>query len=98
MVINMEENKKTVEQSKHDKPTYEELNNYCNQLFMQNKELYQKLGTLVNVYTRLPYLFKVLEYSTYFSEDFTKQMANEIQGILEIPEDTTEESKETVKD
>lgn len=88
----MEETKK--------KPSYEELNNYCNQLMMQRnqlKEQYDKaireLNQLDSVLTKLPWLFKVLELENHFDPDFVISCADEIQLIMTPP---AQEPKEEV--
>ena len=99
MEINMEDKKrfkndaKALKQDGYKKPTVEELNNYCNQLFMQNKELASRLNEVLNIQNKLPWLFKVLEYSQYFSEDFVTSCAKEAEYILKPePEVESEQS------
>lgn len=67
------------------KPTYDELKNWCDQLAAQNNELYQKLGSVLNAYNKLPFLFEVLKNSTFFDEDFVQDAAQDIKSILGKP-------------
>ena len=73
------------------KVTYEQLKTACDQLHQQNqylvKELQQK-GT-EELYKRIDYLFKVVEYKSTFlqtSEEFFNKSVNELIAILTIPE------------
>ena len=92
--INMEENTQTQESPKL---TYEQLNNAAMQLSQQNMQLRKQLEEMnyFNLFRRLDYLFKVVEFSTNFSADFVTACTTEIQALLttaeEMPEDNTEE-------
>lgn len=82
------------------KLTYEQLNDVCNQLWMQNRQLTSKNRELeqIALNKRLDYLFKVLEYSNNFTSDFVVSCSNEIEEALTIPQSNEEnaevESKE----
>ena len=99
----MEENKaKTVNingankaQMENKKLTYEQLNDACNQLWQQNKQLVARNRELEQyaMNKRMDYLFKVLELNSKFSSDFIVNCASEIEEALTIPQDS-EESKE----
>lgn len=77
------------------KLTYEQLNDACNQLWQQNKQLpvrNRELESFV-MNKRLDYLFKVLEFSNKFSSDFIVSCVSEIEEAMTIPKDSTEEPK-----
>lgn len=91
----MEENKaKTVNmgvkgnnQSKEkQKLTYEQLNDACNQLWQQNKQLVMKNRELEQfaLNKRMDYLFKVLEFSDKFHSDFVVECVGEIESAMTI--------------
>lgn len=79
------------------KPSYEELNDYCNQLMMQNRQLNTKLMQVMDIQNKLPFLFKVLKHSEYFTSDYINAVVDEIQLILPPynPEEDTEDNEET---
>lgn len=97
----MEENKaKTVTMGngkpKEKKPlTYEQLNDACNQLWQQNKQLVARNRELEQfaINKRLEFLFKVLEYNNNFSSDFVVSCASEIEEALTIPQSQEEEKE-----
>lgn len=78
----MEENKKL---------SYEELENVAHQLSEQSRQLYAKLQQveLEKVYKRLDYLFKVMEFPTFFNDSFVEACAKEIEEIMTISEEET---------
>lgn len=87
----MEENKTKVVnmntgKSEEKKLTYEQLNDACNQLWQQNKQLAARTRELEQfaMNKRLDYLFKVLEYSSKFSSDFIVSCTNEIEEAMTI--------------
>jgi hypothetical protein len=87
----MEENKTKVVnmntgKSEEKKLTYEQLNDACNQLWQQNKQLAARTRELEQfaMNKRLDYLFKVLEYSNKFSSDFIVNCTNEIEEAMTI--------------
>lgn len=77
------------------KLTYEQLNNVCNQLWQQNRQLMMKNKELeqIAINKRLDYLFKVLELSNKFNEEFIIDCTNEIRDAITIPAQLEEESK-----
>ncbi len=91
--VNMASNKST----EAKKLTYEQLNDACNQLWQQNKELAVRNKELTQfaMHKRLDYLFKVLEFSKDFSSDFVGTCAKEIEEAMTIPqqEEKPEEGK-----
>ena len=88
----MEENK--MEEQK--KLTYEQLNDACNQLWQQNKQLVKRNKELEQfvMNKRLDYLFKVLECSKEFSSDFIENCTSEIEEAMTVPQDMEYNSKE----
>lgn len=95
----MEENKTKVVSMNNGKKeekklTYEQLNDACNQLWQQNKQLATRTRELEQfaMNKRLDYLFKVLEYSNKFSSDFIVSCTNEIEEAMTIT--NQEEKKE----
>lgn len=93
----MEENKKkaedTAEKQKVDKPSYAQLNDYCNQLMMQNRELARRLQEMNGVLTRLPLLFQILDKASFFSDYILDKCATEICEII-FPENTEDDNQE----
>lgn len=96
------EEKKTVKMnvaSKEERPekmSYEQLENVAHQLSEQAKQLYMKLqaSNMTNTFKRLDYLFKVVENKESFDTDFVESCISEIESLMEIPEETEEESKD----
>lgn len=78
----MEDNKKTSAKG-NDKPTYEQLAQMNGILKQQYINLEQRLQQLDNVFTRLNYLFNVLDRAQYFKADFVEACATEIQDLLD---------------
>lgn len=79
------------------KLSYDELENVANQLSEQSRSLYKKLqeANLTNIFKRLDYLFKVIEFKESFDPDFINMCIDEIEGVLTIPEKgDTSDSKE----
>lgn len=83
-------------ETKQQKLTYEQLNDACNQLWQQNKQLVARNRELENfaMNKRLDYLFKVLELSNQFSSDFVVNCSSEIEQAMTIPQDIKEHMKE----
>ena len=74
---------KSINESKEiKKPSYEELNNFCNQLMMQNRELGRKLNEVGSAVTKLPFLFNVLNYSNLFDKETVDEAVFEIKELL----------------
>lgn len=74
-----------------EKVSYEQLNDYCNQLMIQNRQLSQRLNQVMSVHTKLPFLFEVLKNASYFSIDFVNKCADEVEEILNPKEEDTKE-------
>jgi len=74
------------------KISYDQLKTAADQLHQQNQFLIkeiQKKGT-EELYKRIEYLFKVLEFSSKFNKDFVLKASEELEAILTIPEQTEE--------
>lgn len=68
----------------------DQLKRMLNNMHQQMEQI-----NLVNVFKRLEFLFKVVEYKATFPEAFVKECVEEIQGRITIP---TEEPKEENKE
>lgn len=86
----MEEQKKTKELS------YDELKNVAGQLQQQNIQLRQALqrANYENLFRRLDYLFKVIENSAVFSEEFVVACVEEIEDSIKVPEESDNKAEE----
>ena len=96
----MEDNKTINENAK--KPTYEELEaamynltEKLNKAYKDNQYLVNQLNGINNTFTRLNYLFKVLENSQHFNSDFIIKCAEEIENTITVPEEI--DTKDTEK-
>ena len=96
----MEDNKTINENTK--KPTYKELEaamynltEKLNKAYKDNQYLVNQLNGINNTFTRLNYLFKVLENSQHFNSDFIIKCAEEIENTITIPEEI--DTKDTEK-
>lgn len=89
VTMKVAEKKDNTSNTKKEKMTYEELNDFANQVSQQNKQLYQRLqeNNMFNMFKRVDYLFKVIENSIAFPQEFVDSCSKEIQKILTIPED-----------
>lgn len=92
MEVVKKENDKSL---KKEKMSYEELENIAHQLSEQGRVLAQKLqeANMGNVFKRLDYLFKIIEFEHIFDDNFTNKCVKEIQDMISIPEEET--NKET---
>ena len=75
-----------------EKISYEQLNDYCNQLMMQNRQLSQRLNQVMNIHTKLPFLFEVLKSERFFEMEFVDKCAKEIETILNPMESSPDET------
>ena len=96
----MEDNKTINENAK--KLTYKELEaamynltEKLNKTYKDNQYLVNQLNGINNTFTRLNYLFKVLENSQHFNSDFIIKCAEEIENTITIPEEI--DTKDTEK-
>ena len=104
----MEDNKTINENTK--KLTYKELEaamynltEKLNKAYKDNQYLVNQLNGINNTFTRLNYLFKVLENSQHFNSDFIIKCAEEIENTITVPEtsdnkDDTLENTENTED
>ena len=92
----MEEKVKEQASEQPKQLTYEELRNVAGQLQQQNMQLRRALNDLnyKNMFERLNYLFKVMEFSHMFSDEFVGKCVAEIESLMTIPEDTSEDTTE----
>lgn len=74
--------------------SYEELKNVAVQLEKGYRELEGKLKSLDMTLVRLQYLFKVVEFSPAFDNDFVDSCIEEIKAIMVIPKEEKEEDVE----
>ena len=83
------------DKAKKEKMSYEELENIAHQLSEQSRVLVQKLqeANMGNMFKRLDYLFKIIEFEHRFDDTFTNKCVKEIQDMISIPEE--EPNKET---
>ena len=94
-----------VKKDVQNKLSYEELEMAARQLTVQldnlakeNKQLKINLEQLkmTSIYTELDFRFKVLDYSSYFSDDFISKCTKTIEQIMSPKEE--ENSEETKVD
>ena len=90
---------KTVNMGVNKKPSYEELEKAMyslteklNKAYKDNQYLVNQLNNINNTFTRLNYLFKVLENSQHFNSDFIINCVEEIETCMTIPEDNTQDN------
>lgn len=91
----MEENVKDTAVKENAKMSYEQLENVAHQLSEQVRQLYAKLqeSNLENMFKRLDYLFKVIENTYAFNEEFVSKCTSEIESLMTLP-DPEDEPKE----
>ena len=91
----MEENVKDTAVKENAKMSYEQLENVAHQLSEQVRQLYAKLqeSNLENMFKRLDYLFKVIENTHAFNEEFVSKCTSEIESLMTLP-DNEDEPKE----
>jgi hypothetical protein len=97
----MEEKKLNLQGTKKEtksanKLTYEQLNEACSQLYQQNQNLVKQLqqANMVNMFKRLDYLFKVIEYGGMFDDKFLDDCVSEIKDAMTVTSEDTKESEE----
>lgn len=81
------------EAPKQEKMSYEQLEMIAHQMHEQLVKAMNKINELnmANIFKRLDYLFKVLENQHMFKQEFVTKCVEEIQDILTVPEEETEE-------
>lgn len=67
------------------KLSYEELENMCNRLYIELQN-----ANMVNMFKRLDYLFKVVEFKNSFSKEFAEMCIREVESLMTV---TAEEPK-----
>lgn len=77
-----------------EKPTYEQLQNYVDQLAAQNMSLRKRIAEIdeVSFFRMLEYSFKVIENKEVFPEEF---LARCISNIVEAMTPTAENTENT---
>ena len=92
---------KTVNMEVNKKPSYEELEKAMyslteklNKAYKDNQYLINQLNNINNTFTRLNYLFKVLENSQHFNSNFIINCVEEIETCMTIPEDNTKDNSQ----
>lgn len=91
----MEEKRETTQAPEQPKQlSYDELKNIAGQLQQQNQQLRRMLAesNYSNMFKRLDYLFKVMEYAHMFSDEFVQKCSVEIESTIAVPD--SEESPE----
>lgn len=86
----MEVVKKSEETPTEEKKlSYEQLNEIAHQLSEQNRELYQKVQemNMANIFKRLDYLFKVVDLSVEFKQEFVNKCKEEITTLMTLPKE-----------
>lgn len=74
-----------VNKTEKSKATYEELQQYCNNLYMQNQQLGSRLNQVTDIMNKLPFLFEVLKAKDNFSASFVNTCIKEIEEIMTPP-------------
>lgn len=94
-VVNMQQSTERPE-----KMSYEQLENVAHQLSEQAKQLYMKLqsANMNNMFRRLDYLFKVIENSQKFNNEFVLKCISEVEEIMTVPEETEKEGNDSPLD
>jgi hypothetical protein len=77
-----------------NKPSYEQLKNWCDQLLMQRNQIAEELRQVSNIVNKLPWLFKVIENKEVFSTEFVNNCVKEIVDIMTPPEEEKEEKED----
>ena len=85
----------TKEQPK--KLTYEELANTAHELQKAARQLYEENAQLKNnsAVVRVGFLFEVLKYQDLFPKKFVFSCTSEIEDILTIPEEKSDNTKDS---
>lgn len=93
MSVNINQKSKV---NKENKLTYEQLNDACNQLLQQNRQLIQRSRELEQfaLNKRLDYLFKIIEFNKMFSSDFVVSCTEEIEQAMTIPQEEDKQKEE----
>lgn len=84
-----------MEEKKKKEMSYEDLKVKCESLAQALQKAYEEIRRIdaSNAIQRLNYLFKVLEFYAHFNPDFVNKCASEIQDILTIEEEVSEQTE-----
>ena len=77
--------------------SYDQLKEVAAQLQHENQQLRSTLVRVdySNTFKRLDYLFKVLDNYVHFDDDFVASCIKEIQDMITIKEDSTEDTEDS---
>ena len=77
--------------------SYDQLKEVAAQLQHENQQLRSTLVRVdySNTFKRLDYLFKVLDNYVHFDDDFVASCIKEIQDMMTIKEDSTEDTEDS---
>lgn len=91
----MEEKEKTKASEQPKQLSYDELKNIAGQLQQQNMQLRRALNELdyKNMFERLNYLFKVMEFSHMFHDEFVGKCVTEVETLMTVPDDSSDTSE-----
>lgn len=82
---------------KTKKYSYDELNNICNQLYVQNQNLLHQIKQIdqFSVFKRIEFLFKAVELSDKINDaEFVCYCVNELKETLVIPAENKSSKEE----
>lgn len=76
-----------------EKLSYEQLEQVVQRVYSQNEQLQKALqeSYIQNTFSRLNFLFKVLEQGSYFSEVFINKCTDEIVDLMTLNDHVEEE-------
>ena len=85
-----------MEENKKKELSYDELKNVAGQLSQQNQQLNMMLqrANMTNMFKRMDYLFKVLEFQHCFDSEFVITCSDEIKELMTPPVEDAAEGKE----
>ena len=85
-----------MEENKKKELSYDELKNVAGQLSQQNQQLNMMLqqANMTNMFKRVDYLFKILEFKDCFDSEFVITCSDEIKEFMTPPVEPKEEGKE----
>ena len=85
-----------MEENKKKELSYDELKNVAGQLSQQNQQLNLMLqqANMTNMFKRMDYLFKVLEFQNCFDSEFVITCSDEIKELMTPPVEHEEDRKE----
>ena len=92
--VAVKETNSSSQANRPEKMSYEQLENIAHQLSEQSRQLYKKLqeAKMENMFNRLKFLFKVVENGDKFKPEFLSKCVDEIEDLMTIPEEESEES------